>query len=94
MLNTSLKPPTPPLCQATAWQSRRRDLALQPPADRHWWTNKIRSPSCEEKQYSWAVSISHYGGVSRLAQNELKEDPGIRAHQLGPVSADRRVCRP
>jgi hypothetical protein len=44
----------------------------------------LRSRSLlEEKQYSWAVSISHYGGVSRPAQNELKEDPGIRAHHLG-----------
>jgi hypothetical protein len=32
---TPLKPPTPLLCQATAWQPSRRDLALEPPADRH-----------------------------------------------------------
>jgi hypothetical protein len=40
-----LKPPAPFLCEATAWQPRCRGLPLQPPANRHWWTNKIRLPS-------------------------------------------------
>lgn len=50
-----LKPPIPryakqqPVCDATAVRPRRRNLPLQPPADRRPLTDQIRSPTAAQK---------------------------------------------